>query len=120
MNEIIITLIIFVIFVAFTLVAGHNEVERQSNEINKQVDNFKIPRTLTVINTRTDKIIVKIVGTFSIQKSDGKLNIICAIDENKYAKIFFNLNEWIFYIVEDCITDDIKLYKIDITYYPEC
>ena len=106
---------ILVIFYA----AGCSEAERRSSSISRQADNFETPRKLTIINTRTDKIVVELIGTFSVQHSDKDLDILCAIGDGKYTKDFFNLNEWTIYTVEDCTTNDVKLYDRIIKYYPE-
>ena len=98
---------------------GCTEAERKSSEISREADDFKTPRKLTVINTRTDKIVLEIVGTFSVQSSSGAIDILCAIGNDKYEKHFFTLNEWTIYVVEDISSNGGDLYFRQIKYYPE-
>ena len=91
--------IIVIIFAAFMFVSiaiplsGCTEAERKSAEISSKADEFKTPRKLTIINTRTDKIVLDFIGTFSVQSSSGAIDILCAVGNNKYEKHFFTLNE---------------------------
>lgn len=110
---------LFICAIMCFCMTGCSEATRQSSIISREADNFQKPRKLTIINTRTDKIVVELIGTFSVQHSEGELDILCAIGDDKYTKDFFDLNEWTIYSVEDCTTDDVKLYDRVIKYYPE-
>lgn len=113
----IIGVLLCVLSVMFCL-SGCTEAERKSTEISRQADEFKTPRKLTIINTRTDKVILEFTGTFSVQSSAGAIDILCAIDDNRYEKHFFTLNDWTIYVVEDVSNDGVALYYTDIQYYP--
>ena len=99
--------------------SGCSEAERKSTEISKQADNFETARRLTVINTRNDKIILEFTGTFSVQSSDGDIDILCSIGDNRYEKHFFKLNDWTIYVVEDVSNQGVDKYFREIKYYPE-
>ena len=114
--------LIFVMAIAISLVcslSGCSEAERKSTEISKQADNFETARRLTVINTRNDKIILEFTGTFSVQSSDGAIDILCAIGDDQYEKHFFSLNDWTIYVVEDVSSQGVDKYFREIKYYPE-
>lgn len=98
---------------------GCTEAEKKSIEISKEADTFQTPRKLTVINTRTDRVVLEFIGTFSVQSSDGAIDILCAIGDDKYEKHFFTLNEWTIYVVEDISSNGGDLYFRQIKYYPE-
>ena len=98
---------------------GCTEAEKKSIEISKEADTFQTPRKLTVINTRTDTVILEFIGTFSVQSSDGAIDILCAIGDDEYEKHFFTLNEWTIYVVEDISSNGGDLYFRQIKYYPE-
>lgn len=102
-----------------TLLGGCTEAEKKSIEISKEADTFQTPRKLTIINTRTDKVILEFIGTFSVQSSSGAIDILCAVGDDKYEKHFFTLNEWTIYVVEDISSSGGDLYFKKITYYPE-
>ena len=113
---------IFAVAIVISLVcslSGCSEAERKSTEISKQADNFETARRLTVINTRNDKIILEFTGTFSVQSSDGAIDILCAIGDDQYEKHFFSLNDWTIYVVEDVSSQGVDKYFREIKYYPE-
>lgn len=100
---------------------GCTEAERKSTQISREADDFRTPRKLTIINTRTDKVILEFIGTFSIQSSngDGSIDILCAVSGDRYEKHFFALNEWTMYVVEDISNNGGDLYFREVKYYPE-
>ena len=108
---------ILVLTMVFT--SGCTEAEKKSIEISKEADKFQTPRKLTIINTRTDKVILEFIGTFSVQSSSGAVDILCAVGDDKYEKHFFTLNEWTIYVVEDISSSGGDLYFKQIKYYPE-
>lgn len=101
------------------LPSGCSEAEKKSIEISKEADKFQTPRKLTIINTRTDKVVLEFIGTFSVQSSSGAIDILCAVGPDKYEKHFFTLNEWTIYVVEDISSNGGDLYFRQIKYYPE-
>ena len=100
-------------------ISSCSEGARQSSEISQKADNFETTRILTVINTRTDKVLIRITGTFSCQYSNGDLDIICAVGKNTYEKHFIHLNGYMTYIVEDISNNKGDLYYTKFEYYPE-
>jgi len=114
-----IILAITIIFLTLPGCTGCTEAERKSTEISREADEFKTPRKLTIINTRTDKIVLEFIGTFSVQSSSGAIDILCAVGNDKYEKHFFTLNEWTIYVVEDISSNGGDLYFRQIKYYPE-
>lgn len=99
--------------------SGCSESYKKSSEISKKADNFETPRVFTLINTRNDKIIFRMTGTFSIQESSGDIDIICQSGEDTYEKHFIRLNEWTTYIIEDLTNSTGDLYYQKVEYYPE-
>lgn len=118
-NIVAIMLVIFMLGLTIIPLSGCTDAERKSTEISREADNFKTPRKLTIINTRTDKIILEFIGTFSVQSSAGAIDILCAVENDKYEKHFFTLNEWTIYVVEDISSNGGDLYFREIKYYPE-
>lgn len=69
---------------------------------SKEADNFNVTRKLTVINARTDTILLEMEGTFSLSNnSDNELEVICEVGDGKYQKHFVYLNDDTMYVVED-------------------
>ena len=113
------TLTLIIAIVSIGALSSCSEAERQSTKISREADNFETPRRLRIINTRNDKIILEFTGTFSIQSSNGDIDILCSIGDDRYEKHFFKLNEWTIYTVEDMSNQNIDKYFKEIKYYPE-
>ena len=98
---------------------GCTEAERVSQNISKQADNFNVQRRLTVINCRTDEVMLSMIGTFSVQHSGGDLDIIVELPDGTYQKHFVGLNEWTTYVVEDISNTSVSKYAYEIEFMPE-
>lgn len=96
---------------------GCSKATMTSCSLSGQADNFEKTRIVTVINTRTNTIIFRMVGTFSCQYSDGDLDIISAVGPDQYEKHFIHLNNNLTYIVEDTEGNG-DMYYQNIEYFP--
>lgn len=106
--------------IACTALTGCTESEKVRYNISKEADNFNVTRKLTVINARTDTILLELVGTFSLSNNDtNELEIICEVADGKYQKHFVYLNEYTLYVVEDISGSDVDKYHYEINFLPE-
>lgn len=110
---------IIAILLMVVIVAGCTEAERVSQNISKQADNFNVQRRLTVINCRTDEVILSMIGTFSVQHTTGDLDIIVELPDGTYQKHFVGLNDWTTYVVEDISNTSVSKYAYEIEFMPE-
>lgn len=46
---------------------GCTEADQVSSNISKQADNFNVTRKLTVLNARTDTVLLELTGTFALK-----------------------------------------------------
>lgn len=77
-------------------------------------------RKLTVINARTDTILLEMEGTFSLSNnSDNELEVICEVGDGKYQKHFVYLNDDTMYVVEDISGANVDKYHYEINFLPE-
>lgn len=114
-------------FFAFVLVAimtisltGCREKTRVSYNVSKEADNFNVQRKITVLNSRTDKVIFELEGTFALDNSaENELEIICETAEGVYKKDFIYLNEWTTYVVEDVSGADVDKYHYELNILPQ-
>ena len=83
--------IIITMVVLCFLLSGCNEREAQrvSYNVSKQADNFNVVRRLTVINTRSDKCILQMVGKMSIEDQKDGIAVLVEVDRDKslYQKL---------------------------------
>lgn len=111
---------IIIIFVVFALLlTGCVQADRVSENISKQADNFNITRRVTVFNTRTDKVLLEIIGNFSIKHSSGDVDIIVETAPGVYKKHFVSLNDWTTYVVEDISGAFVDKYHYEVNFLPE-
>ena len=61
------------------------EADQVSSNISKQADNFNVTRKLTVLNARTDTVLLELTGTFEVNNnSSNELEVIMDTAEGKY------------------------------------
>ena len=99
-------------------VSGCTEAGRKSREISKNANEFNVERRITVINTRTDTILWQLTGTFSTQHSSGDLDVIVDLGDNRFAKHYFDLNDWTTYVVEDMSNENLPDHYYEMKFLP--
>ena len=100
--------------------SGCRESDRVAYNVSKEADSFNVTRKLTVLNVRSDKILMEMTGTFAIAtNAANELTVICKVGEDKYKKHFVSLNEWTVYTVEDISGADVDPYLYEINFYPQ-
>ena len=86
MKKIFVFLITLILCVSL---AGCTESVQVAHNISKEADNFNVTRRLTVINARTDTVLLELIGTFSLKNnSSNELEIIWEVD---FIVVFINL-----------------------------
>lgn len=112
--------IVLSILMLCTAAVGCTEAEQVSYNVSKEADNFNVTRKLTVINARTDTIMLEMTGTFSLQNnSENELEIICEVADGQYKKHLVYLNDWTCYVVEDVSGANVDKYRYEINFLPE-
>ena len=100
--------------------SGCRESTRVAYHASKEADSFNATRKLTVLNVRSDKILMEMTGTFAIANNAAhELEIVCKVGADKYKKHFVSLNEWTVYTVEDIRGADVDPYLYEINFYPQ-
>ena len=112
-----ITIAILAVLVAAS-VAGCSKAEQKSIEISRDANEFNVERRITVINTRTGTILWQLTGTFSTQSKDGDLDVIVALGDNRFAKHYFDLNDWTTYVVEDMSNENLPDHYYEMKFLP--
>ena len=111
-------LICFVVLLAVVL-TGCREAERVSRNLSLEADQFNVTRRVTVYNTRTDKILLEVIGNLSVQHSSGDIDLIVEVGPGQYKKHFINLNGWTTYVVEDVSGAFVDKYHYEVNFLPE-
>lgn len=96
------------------------EADQVSSNISKQADNFNVTRKLTVLNARTDTVLLELTGTFALKNNtSNELEVIIETAEGKYQKDYVYLNEYTMYVVEDISGSEVDKYHYEINFLPE-
>lgn len=99
---------------------GCTKADQVSRNISKEADNFNVTRKLTVLNARTDTVLLELTGTFALGNSSAnELEVIIETDEGKYQKDYVYLNEYTMYVVEDISGSSVDKYHYEINFLPE-
>lgn len=119
MKKRIIAAVIAVCMMAASM-TGCTEAERATYNVQKEADYFNVERRLSVINARTDKPILELIGYFSLSNnSDNELVITLEVAENQYKVDYVYLNNWTIYTVEDVSGAHVDPYHYEINFLPE-
>lgn len=98
---------------------GCRQSERVAYNISKEADAFNVTRKITVINARTDTIMLELTGTFSLKNnSSSELEVICEVEDGVYRKHFIYLNEYTLYVVEDISNTNVSKYYYELNILP--
>lgn len=99
---------------------GCSESSKVSRNVSQEADNFNVTRKLTVINARTDTVLLELTGTFALQNNDdNELEVIIETAKGKYRKDLVYLNDYTMYVVEDVSGADVDKYYYEINFLPE-
>ena len=115
-----IIILIIMIIAGLGIMTGCTQVDRVSNNLGKEADNFNITRRIVVMNARTDTVLFELIGNFSLQNnSSNELEIVCETEKGVYKKHFIYLNENTIYVVEDVSGAYVDKYHYEVNYIPE-
>lgn len=112
-------LLISVMLLLAVALTGCREAERVSHNLSKEADMFNVTRRVTVYNTRTDKVLLEVIGNLSVQSSSGDIDLIVEVGPGQYKKHFINLNGWTTYVVEDVSGAFVDKYHYEVNFLPE-
>lgn len=71
-------------------------------DLKNAANNFDVMRRITVLNTRTDSIVLQIEGYFSLSNNtNGELEVTLKEDNGNYRIDYIYLNENTMYVIED-------------------
>lgn len=116
-----IKILIISVVLACALCACGSQAGIVSRNVSKEADNFNVTRRLTVINSRSDKVVLSMVGKISIEDVTDGIAVLVEIDHAKkiYQKHYVYLNEWTMYTVEDVSGVEVSPYIYEMEFMPE-
>lgn len=104
----------------FWFFSQEGEALNVNHNLTKEANNFNITRRITVINSRTDTILLQLTGNFSLSNNDvDELIITNELEDGTYQKHYIYLNEYTLYVVEDLSGANVSKYKYELNFLPE-
>lgn len=115
------TLALAVVMILMLCACVDSQATIVSQNVSKEADNFNVVRRLTVINSRSDKVVLTMVGKISIEDVTNGIAVLVEIDHAKklYQKHYIYLNSWTMYTVEDVSGVEVSPYIYELEFMPE-
>lgn len=102
------------------LLCSCTEAERVTYNVQKEADNFNVTRRLSVINARSDKPVLELIGNFSIlNNEENELVVTIEVAPNVYKVDYVYLNDWTMYTIEDVSGAYVDKYHYEMNFLPE-
>lgn len=114
--------IIMLITICCSFMTGcSRQSERVSYNLKKEADYFNIPRKITVINSRSDNILLEFTAYMSIDTDavDNQLEVTYQVGKDSYAIDYIRLNEWTTYVIEQLDPKEVPAYSYEIKFVPK-
>lgn len=114
-------MVAIVVIVIAILIAlfGCRQADVVSSNISKEADAFNVQRKITVLNARTDNVMMELIGTFSLKNNNShELEVICEVGPGVYKKHFIYLSEYTLYVVEDISGAYVDKYHFELNILP--
>lgn len=101
--------------------SGCTERSQVSYNLSQDADNFNVRRRVTVINIRSDKVLLQMEGCLSIETDTetNELSVIAELPNGKYQKHFIYLNEWTMYTVEQIDSTKTDKFNYEFNFLPQ-
>lgn len=113
-------MVVLLVVVMVSVMTGcDREADRVSYNISQEADNFNVIRRLVVINARTDKPLIEIVGAFSFTLETNRIIVVVETGKDEYKKHSVGLNEWTLWDVEDLSGASVDKYHYEVNFLPE-
>lgn len=96
-KKILLLLLVFGLF----MLSGCNEADNIQHNIREEADNFTVYRKVTVLNLRSDKVLLEVEGYLSIKDSTSdELAIIIQTSPKEYKMHYVFTGSEVVYLVE--------------------
>ena len=108
-------LIVLVVFFGLFMFTSCNAASNVQYNISQQSDNFETYRVVTVVNLRSDKVLLQVEGYISIKDSTtDELAIIIKTGKDEYKMHYVYLGSEVVYLVEQKEASDTDPYHWEI------
>ncbi|NBI08222.1 hypothetical protein [Senegalia massiliensis] len=114
-----ISILVIVGVLVLGVLGGCRQSDKVSHNISLEADNFNVIRRFTVINAMSDEPVFELVGAFSYETYDNRIEITVETGKDNYKKHSVALTEFTIWNVEDLYGADVDRYKYIVNFQPE-
>lgn len=109
---------IFLLFIIVLGITGCTKAETVNYNLKQDAEHFLIYRKVTIINLRSDSILMEVEGFLNIDTDkDGDLNITIRIANNQYQLHYVHVTNDAVYLVEQLDATSMNPYEWHIRIY---
>lgn len=101
------------------ILGGCRQSDKVSYNVSQEADNFNVMRRFTVINAVSDKPVFELVGAFSFETFDNRIEIMVETGNGIYKKHTVALTEFTIWNVEDLGGAGVNRYKYVVNFQPK-
>lgn len=112
-------LILISLAIAISIIGCERQSDVVSHNISLEADNFNVLRRFTVINAMSDKPVFELIGAFSYQTFDNRIEITVETDKDVYKKHTVALTQFTIWNVEDLGGKNVNKYKYVVNFQPK-
>lgn len=102
-----------------TTACFEDDADIASENLSKAADNFEVNRRIVMFNGITDKYLMVIEGTCSIEEDGRQLEVICKVGKDAYKKHFLGLSDNVSYFVEQGESVKVSANHYRVTFKPQ-
>lgn len=111
--------IILISMVLIGLVGCGPQASRVNRNIIEEADNFNLYRRVAVINLLDNEPLFELTGFFSLEDAGDRITVTVQTGTDSFQRHMINVNEFVFWIVEDLNQIEVSPYTHTIIIQPE-
>lgn len=109
----------FWVVILFALVGCGTQANRVNQNIVNEADSFNLYRRVAVINLLDNEPLFELTGFFSLEDTGDRITVTVQTGPDSFQRHMINVNEFVFWIVEDLNQIEVSPYTHTIIIQPE-
>lgn len=105
--------------ILIVLIGCSPQADRVNQNIVNEADNFNLYRRVAVINLLDNEPLFELTGFFSLEDSGDRITVTVQTGPDAFQRHMINVNEFVFWIVEDLNQIEVNPFSHTIIIQPE-
>ena len=103
------------------LAACDPAAKKASENVSIASDNFEVPRRISVVNGITDKVVMKMEGFCSLQRSStiNRMAVVCKTENGKFLKNLLDKSDNVFVLTEQLEAVEASTFHYRVIFRPQ-